>query len=465
MSRSELGEAALNGDLDRLKQLIASGALLDGSDGETYEDDTPGCVRGAPYYRPLGEAARMNHPDCVRALLDAGAKIDDVNYTGETALISAVRQDALEPVKILLERGADVHHVACLGTALAAIQPGYYPNAIEIGKLLLAKGASPTTTASYARSALERWRDQVPSRGKVDKKVGKATLEMLKLVLPRVEGKDAADLRAAIGELEAKLGVSAKAEAREADRFAKLAEAKGGGWAKDVGALLGDIGKEKNRAAIEQVCKVVLTSSSAVAHDAWPQLVVRALGLSRTYGDVTLAAYGERLSVSQMGDDEGSAMDFYADDHLYTFDWVLATLAAPTAIAHPQWADLVLAVCDAKAGAVGYYSYGDEEIAALLAVPEATQHPRYAELVGVAREAFPYAQCFGANGALRDFKGDPRTTPPQPLAITKAAAKPAKTAPRKVGPKKAAPKKTAPKKSVPKKAAAKKKPAPKKKRR
>src|SRR5262245_46123856 len=149
MSRSELGDAALNGDLETLRALIAKGALLDGSDGETYDDDTPGCVRGAPYYRPLGEAARMNHPACVVALLDAGARIDDVNYTGETALISAVRQDALDTIKILLDRGADVHHVACLGTALAATQPGYCTNAIEVGKLLLAKGASPTTTASF----------------------------------------------------------------------------------------------------------------------------------------------------------------------------------------------------------------------------------------------------------------------------------------------------------------------------
>ncbi|HEX5063355.1 MAG TPA: ankyrin repeat domain-containing protein, partial [Kofleriaceae bacterium] len=164
MSRSELGEAALNGDLERLQQLIAQGALLDGSDGELYNDDTPGCVRGAPYYRPLGEAARMNHPECVRALLAAGAGLEEQNYTGETALIQAVRQDAIDCVKILLDAGADVHHVACLGTALAATQPGYYPNAIEIARLLIERGASPTTTASYARSALERWKDQIPTR-------------------------------------------------------------------------------------------------------------------------------------------------------------------------------------------------------------------------------------------------------------------------------------------------------------
>jgi hypothetical protein len=39
------------------------------------------------------------------------------------------------------------------------------------------------------------------------------------------------------------------------------------------------------------------------------------------------------LSLKHLDDDEGSAMDAYADDHLYTFDWVLNVLAAPAAIA------------------------------------------------------------------------------------------------------------------------------------
>jgi len=164
------------------------------------------------------------------------------------------------------------------------------------------------------------------------------------------------------------------------------------------------------------------------------------LAAAQTYGDATEAAYGERLPVARMSDDDGGALDAYSDDHLYTWDWVLALLAMPAAIAHSAWPDLVIELCDAKQAAVGSYSFGDEEIATLLGVPEATAHPRYPELVGVARAAFPFARCFGASGALRDFKAAPRTTLPA-RPTSSAAAAPKKAAPKRAGPKKAAPKK------------------------
>ncbi|HEX5061655.1 MAG TPA: hypothetical protein VFV99_19950, partial [Kofleriaceae bacterium] len=285
------------------------------------------------------------------------------------------------------------------------------------------------------------------TRGKVDKKIGAATLEMLRLAQPRVDGPAAAEIAALIAELEQKVGASAKAAAADANRFAKLAQAKGASWAGDVGKLLVDIGNEKNRAAIEQVCKVVLASPAAIAHKQWPALVTKALKLSKTYGDVTEATYGERLTVAQMENDEGGAMDYYADDHLYTFDWLLLTLATPAAIANPAWPGLVLALCEAKAKAVGYYSFGDDEVCALLAVPEATQHPRFGELVLAARAAFPFASCFGANGALRDYQmrlKSPRAStvvnwPPEPPRPAQPAAPekaPAKNRPRKAPEKK-----------------------------
>jgi len=203
---------------------------------------------------------------------------------------------------------------------------------------------------------------------------------------------------------------------------------------------------------------------------------------TKTYGDITKQIYGKRLTVAQMKSDEGGAMDYYADEHVYTFDWLLLALAAPAAIAHPKWAELLLALCDAKAKAVGHYSFGDDEVAALLAVSEATQHPRFGELVLAARAASPFASCFDANGALRDFqmraktprastvvdwppKPPPPATPPAtPAATKKTSAKqanaPAKKAPAQKAPARKAPaRKAAPKRPPAKKPAKAKKPA------
>lgn len=93
MERSGLCQAALDGNLEGVKRQIAKSAPLDGEDCGTYDDEAEGCITGAPYYTPLGEAARMGHLECTRALLDAGAAIDVINYRNETPLILAVNQD------------------------------------------------------------------------------------------------------------------------------------------------------------------------------------------------------------------------------------------------------------------------------------------------------------------------------------------------------------------------------------
>ena len=142
---------------------------------------------------------------------------------------------------------------------------------------------------------------------------------------------------------------------------------------------------------LERLCRLTLRAKDAVAHAKWPALVRAVVAASRDYGDLTEEAYGERLSIEQMEEDEGSVLAMYADEHQYTFDWVLSLLATPAAIAHPSWAELVLHVCDAKAKAIGHMSFGDDEIAALLSSPAAKKHPKHAVLVKAAKRAFPFA--------------------------------------------------------------------------
>jgi hypothetical protein len=135
----------------------------------------------------------------------------------------------------------------------------------------------------------------------------------------------------------------------------------------------------------------VLSTPAAVAHPKWPALVKKVIGLSWTYGDVTKVAYGQRLGFDSLEEDEGGAMETLADDHLYTFDWVLTLLATPAAVAHPKWEALLLHLCDAKRKAVSYYSFGDAEVAKLLAQPHVKKHKAYKRIVAAARKAFPYA--------------------------------------------------------------------------
>lgn len=70
----------MDGRLQDVTKLIAKGVPLDGRDCAKFREDVAGCVRGAPYYFPLGEAARMGHAEVVKALLAAGANVETVDY-------------------------------------------------------------------------------------------------------------------------------------------------------------------------------------------------------------------------------------------------------------------------------------------------------------------------------------------------------------------------------------------------
>ncbi|MBV8757066.1 MAG: ankyrin repeat domain-containing protein [Deltaproteobacteria bacterium] len=380
--RSSLCQAALDGDLEGVRRGIARRAPLDGEDCETYDDTAEGCITGAPYYTPLGEAARMGHVEIVRALLDAGAAIDVIDYRNETPLIQAAAADQRASVELLVERGANVRHVGCLGTALASAQPGWKPNAIAIAERLLAAG-------SAADSAIEVWSHALAlaQRDKAPKKVLLGFLAGFRLLAQHAPA--AAPI---VKKLEAKLGATATKEKKTAARHGDLAKATSKTWPADVTKAMGKIDSEAGRAAIEQVCTAVLSAPAAIAHPKWPALVRDVIGRSLTYGQLTKAAYGKALPLSRMGSDEGGALDQMSDDHLYTWDWVLALLARPETAANPAWADLVLEVCTAKREAIGDYSFGDEQIAALLATPHAKAHPRFAELATAAKRAFPYAK-------------------------------------------------------------------------
>jgi len=142
--RQLMNDAALNGDLEKVKEMIGKGA-------DPNDMDQDG--RTALMY-----ASFNGHTEIARQLLDAGAEVGTRDGMGRTALLYASTGPFSETVKLLLSHHADPNivdqdeHFSPLMHAAAEGQ-------LEVVKLLLASGADPTlkdidgeTAALFART-------------------------------------------------------------------------------------------------------------------------------------------------------------------------------------------------------------------------------------------------------------------------------------------------------------------------
>ncbi len=105
---------------------------------------------------PLMRAAKAGNAEKVKALIAAGAKVNDViggHYDRDTALTLAAREGHAEVVRLLLDAGAkpDLKDGVCETALFKAVSDGYYPDVIA---LLLKAGASPRTKNLKGVSAL-----------------------------------------------------------------------------------------------------------------------------------------------------------------------------------------------------------------------------------------------------------------------------------------------------------------------
>jgi ankyrin repeat protein len=96
--RTHLMHAATRGDVGRVRWLTARGAPLDLRDSVGWT---------ALMHASHLDGSEQCHTGVVRALLDAGAGINLSSIDGTTALMLACTADAWETVPLLLERGAD----------------------------------------------------------------------------------------------------------------------------------------------------------------------------------------------------------------------------------------------------------------------------------------------------------------------------------------------------------------------
>jgi len=107
--------AALNGDIDFVKLLIAKDA----------EDNKKG-------WAPLHYAAANGHDDIVKLLLDHSAYIDAGSPNGTTPLMMAARGGHVSTVKLLLDNGADLTVKNQIGlTALDFAKTYKEPDVVE----------------------------------------------------------------------------------------------------------------------------------------------------------------------------------------------------------------------------------------------------------------------------------------------------------------------------------------------
>ena len=85
----------MNGNLDRVRQLVEAGVKIDGPKGE-----------GVAACRPLFWAAMYGHEETVTFLLSHEAKADDA-LKGNTPLLAACWKGHYSIAKLLLDHGAN----------------------------------------------------------------------------------------------------------------------------------------------------------------------------------------------------------------------------------------------------------------------------------------------------------------------------------------------------------------------
>lgn len=101
----KLDNAIIDGDLDRIKELISSGANVNG----WYSHRFP----------PLYSAAIHGHKEIAEFLIENGALLDKGDSWGKTPLMAALIYNHPEVVKLLIVKGADLCKSVDSGTGEA----------------------------------------------------------------------------------------------------------------------------------------------------------------------------------------------------------------------------------------------------------------------------------------------------------------------------------------------------------
>ena len=130
--------AAMEGDTDRLKNLLDGGADVN--------------AKARFGWTPLMWAAKEAHEDTARLLLSRDANVNAKTDSGFTALMVAVKEGHPETVKILLGGEVDIDAKDKRGATALSVAAGLGQS--ELAEFLLANGADPNAKDSHGRTAL-----------------------------------------------------------------------------------------------------------------------------------------------------------------------------------------------------------------------------------------------------------------------------------------------------------------------
>ncbi|MEN8227511.1 MAG: ankyrin repeat domain-containing protein [Bacteroidota bacterium] len=145
VSEEEMRQAALDGDVEKVRKLLDAGTNLNSPDQEGHT--------------ALMYAAFNGHTDIVLLLLNEGAVVDRRDLMGRTALLYASTGPFPETVKLLLEKGAEPNIVDS-GEHFSPLMHAAAEGNMNVVKILLEYGADLSLTdvdnddaESFAREA------------------------------------------------------------------------------------------------------------------------------------------------------------------------------------------------------------------------------------------------------------------------------------------------------------------------
>ncbi|AWB34753.1 hypothetical protein DBV39_14635 [Orrella marina] len=101
---------------------------------------------------PMHAAALENNVDTVKQLIDSGVEIDARDQSGSTALLVAARANSIDAAEVLIEAGADANAKDNINDS-AYLYSGARGH-LEILKMTLAHGADLNSTNRYGGTAL-----------------------------------------------------------------------------------------------------------------------------------------------------------------------------------------------------------------------------------------------------------------------------------------------------------------------
>jgi uncharacterized protein len=140
---AELNKSPAECDREKCLRLIRSGAYLEEASTDPSNSSE----------LPLGIALRQGYDDVAKALIEAGADLNNRDESGNNALMIAAVYGRKDLAAIIIARGVNLDEINGAGHT-ALIWAGYWGKA-EIAAMLVREGAKTDIRDQYGHTALE----------------------------------------------------------------------------------------------------------------------------------------------------------------------------------------------------------------------------------------------------------------------------------------------------------------------